>query len=288
MGNTAIANAFEWHWHPDPGVVDGVFVLTLLYFLALGPLKPYLTKEPEEVPRWRIASFLSAQLLLFWAIASPLDQLSEQYLFSAHMLQHVILIYPIPLLWLWGAPRYLLRLPFEMEALRPVVSQLVRPQLAFVIFNLSFYFWHLPAMYEWALRDSKIHFLEHAAFIGGALLIWWPLVHPLKELPRLHPGGQLLYLLAGSIAQIPLFGILVFTSTPIYPTYRNAPRVYDLDPMGDQQLGAIIMKITAMIVMFTALVVIILRWYHIEERRPRKRISTDQSATIASPTLTEG
>jgi putative membrane protein len=239
--------------------------------VAVGPARRYLTST-GSISRWQILSFAVAQILLFLAIASPLDQISEQYLFSAHMLQHVILIYPVPLLWLWGTPDWIWRIPLQMEAFAPIVKFVTRPQVAFILFNFIFYVWHLPPMYEWALRDSKIHFLEHATFMGGALLLWWPLVQPLKELPRFHPGSQLLFLLAGSIAQIPLFGILVFSHDALYPTYRVAPRLFaDIDAMGDQQLGAAIMKITAMIVMFTSLAVIVLRWYYTEERSGKSR-----------------
>jgi putative membrane protein len=184
---------FDWHWHPQPGVIDGVFVLTVLYAVAVGPARRYLTST-GSISRWQILSFAVAQILLFLAIASPLDQISEQYLFSAHMLQHVILIYPVPLLWLWGTPDWIWRIPLQMEAFAPIVKFVTRPQVAFILFNFIFYVWHLPPMYEWALRDSKIHFLEHATFMGGALLLWWPLVQPLKELPRFHPDPPVRYL----------------------------------------------------------------------------------------------
>jgi putative membrane protein len=269
---------YDWHWHPDPGVIDGVFVLSILYALAVGPARRYLAPQ-ESISRWQILSFVTAQILLFLAIASPLDQISEQYLFSAHMLQHVILIYPVPLFWLWGTPAWIWRIPLQMEALAPLVRLVTKPQVAFLLFNLTFYVWHLPPMYEWALRDSKVHFLEHATFMAGAVLLWWPLVQPLKELPRFHPGGQLLFLLAGSIAQIPLFGMLVFSHGALYPTYRNAPRLFaDIDAMGDQQLGAAIMKITAMLVMFISLAVIILRWYYIEERSGKAKRQANLAA----------
>ena len=262
---------FDWHWHPDPGVIDGIVALSVLYALAVGPARSYLAPEGTPFPRWRAASFALGTFLLFLAVASPLDTISEQYLFSAHMLQHVILIYPVALFWLWGTPGWMLRPFFEMEWSAGLARFLTSPVVAFLTFNLLFYVWHLPALYEWALRDSKIHFLEHATFIGGALLMWWPLLRPVPELPRFHPGGQLLYLLAGSIVQIPLFGILCFSKEALYPTYRTAPRLFGVDAVGDQMLGALLMKLTAMAVMFTALAIVFYRWYLEDRGQVRRR-----------------
>lgn len=270
------ARLWDWSYHPDPGVIDGIVVLTLLYILAVGPARRWLA--PQEKFSWlQASSFGLAQLILLFAVASPLDEIAEQYLFSAHMAQHVLLLYPVPLLWLWGIPPWLLRIPFAMEWSAPIARALVRPAVAFVGFNALFYIWHIPGLYEWALRDSKIHFLEHATFMGTSLLLWWPLLQPLPELPRLHPGWKLLYLLGGSIAQMPLLGILVFSQNVFYPTYRNAVRVTELSALSDQQLGAVIMKLSAMVVMFSAMVIIFLRWYYSEEgRRPKARLPQTQ------------
>jgi len=180
---------FDWHWHPDPGIIEGVVALCVLYAVAVGPARNYLAPG-AQLPRWKPYCFGAAMILMLLAVASPLDDIAERYLFSAHMFQHILLIYPVALLWLWGMPDFVLRPLLEMEWSAPVLRVLTKPIVAFVVFNGLFYVWHLPPLYEWALRDSKIHFLEHASFIGGALLMWWPLVRPLPELPVFHPGGH--------------------------------------------------------------------------------------------------
>ena len=260
---------WEWHWHPDPGVIEGLVALTVLYCLALGPARTYLA--PGAVfSRWRAAGFHVGTLLVFWAVASPLDELSERYLFSAHMFQHVILVFPVPVLWLLGTPPWVVKPFLDMDWSAPVLRFFSQPMVALLTFNLVFYAWHIPGLYEWALRDSKIHFLEHATFMGAAMLQWWPLIPPLAVRPRMHYGFQLLYLLAGAILQFPLFFLLAFMNKSFYPTYVSAPRIVQLNPMMDQQLGAIIMKLAAMAVMFISVTVVFGRWYYSETPRRQR------------------
>jgi len=259
-----------FHFHPDPGVIDGLLVLVTLYLLAIGPGRSLLAPG-EPFPRRQAAFFLAGVCVLFLAVATPLDEISERYLFSAHMFQHVLLIYPVAIFWLLGAPAWVLTPLVGMDWSRPLARLLTRPLVTFLVFNGLFYIWHIPALYEWALRDSKIHFLEHASFIGAALLVWWPILSPLSAFPRLNYGGQILYLLAGSIVQIPLFGMLTFAPTVLYPTYRDAPRLLSLTALEDQQLGAVIMKLSAMAFMFGTLVVVFFRWYSEDKARASRR-----------------
>ncbi len=258
---------WQWHWHPDPGVIEGLVALTVLYMLAVGPARQYL--GGEKVSRWKILSFHLGTLLVFLSVATPLDELSELYLFSAHMLQHVVLVFPVPVLWLWGTPSWLVKPFFEMDWSAPVARFLTKPVVAFLTFNFVFYAWHIPGLYEWALRDSKIHFLEHATFMGAAVVQWWPLMAPSNVGTRLHPSWQLLYLLANAIVQFPLFFMLAFTNRVYYPTYIAAPRITNLTPAMDQQLGAIIMKVSGMVVMFIGVILIFGRWYLSETRGRR-------------------
>lgn len=261
---------WTWHWHPDPGVIEGLVALTVLYLVATGPARNYLAPQAPKLPLWRQVCFHLGTLLVFLSVASPLDELSEQYLFSAHMFQHVILVYPVPVLWLWGTPGWLVQPFLDMEWSAPLLRFFTRPLVAFLTYNFVFYAWHIPGLYEWALRDSKIHFLEHAMFMGAALLQWWPLMPPLQVNPRLHDAWQLLYILAGAIVQFPLFFLLAFMHKTYYPTYINAPRIMQLTPDMDQQLGAILMKLAAMVVMFVAVALVFGRWYVRESDRARQ------------------
>jgi putative membrane protein len=96
------------------------------------------------------------------------------------------------------------------------------------------------------------------------MLLWWPIVSAVSQLPRLAPGFQVLYLVALAIGQIPVFAYVTFSSTVLYPTYEMAPRIVPLTPLEDQQLGGILMHTVGMGVLFTTLVVVFQKWNHAE------------------------
>ncbi len=254
----------ELHWHPEPGVLDGIVVLSVLYLIAAGPLRAMLAGKDAPFPRVSALWFFSGVLSLFLAVGTPLDEIGERYLFSVHMVQHVILIYIVPVLLLKGLPGWMLRPLLAMDWSRPLLKFLTHPVVAWFLFNFVFIIWHLPGLYEWALRDPTIHFLEHATFMGVSILMWWPLLSPTAELPRLDYGPQLLYVLAVGIGQIPLFAFLTFSSKVFYPTYRAAVRITSLTPLQDQILGGVVMKLAGMVAMFWALAVIFYHWYQRE------------------------
>ncbi|MBI3924333.1 MAG: cytochrome c oxidase assembly protein [Armatimonadetes bacterium] len=256
----------DWvHWHPDPGVLDGLVVVSLLYAAAVGPLRRWIAPE-EAFPRREACWFYGAVLVLFLAVGTPLDEIGEKYSFAAHMLQHTLLIYPVPVMILLGTPAWILRPLVSLEWSRPLFYFLTRPLVAALLFNVCLILWHLPGLYEWALRDPRIHFLEHASFIGVALLAWWPAIPRLPEFPGLHPGPALLYLLPMGIAQSPLFAFLTFSGEVYYPTYASAPRLWNITPIEDQILGGVLMKVVGMAVMFAAMAVAFYRWHSMEWR----------------------
>jgi putative membrane protein len=144
------------------------------------------------------------------------------------------------------------------------VHGVTHPVLTCTAFTVVFAVWHIPGLYEWALRDRTMHDLEHLSMLGIGCLMWWPLYSPMPRFPRVAPGMQMLYLLALTIGQIPVFAYLTFAQDILYPTYGAAPRIIALSPLEDQQLGGIIMKLASMIALFAALTVAFWRWYQHE------------------------
>lgn len=251
----------------DPGVFDGIMAISVLYLLAVGPARKYLAPE-ERFDKIRCASFFTGVAILILAVATPIDKIGETYLFSMHMFQHVLLIFLMPPFMLWGMPYWLADFMLRTEGLGMVLRFLVKPVVACFLFNFMLAFWHIPAFYELALRDSAVHLLEHILFSGTALLMYWPLVDPARRGAQTHQGIKLLYILAVSIGQLPLFAALTFSTTVFYPTYAAAPRYFaTLSPLDDQILGGAIMKISAIAYMFIGLCVCWYRWYQSEPRR---------------------
>lgn len=255
--------SWHLHWHTEAGLLTDLLLLVLLYGLGVGWLRQRLAPGAAW-PRRQALRFLLGVGLFYSAIASPLDSLGEQFLLSAHMVQHLLLIYPVPLLLLTGVPGWLLRPCLAHPWVAPVVRWVTTPLVALVIFHGTVGLWHIPGLYEWALRDRTVHNVEHLAFLSTAVLLWWPIVSPVAQFPRLSWGAQALYLLAMVIGQMPVFAYVTFASTVLYPTYEAAPRIVPLTALEDQQLGGILMHTAGMGVLFVALVVVFRRWYQAE------------------------
>jgi putative membrane protein len=260
------------HWHTEAALLVSLLLVLLLYGLGVRLLRQRRVSDATLVRR-QTGYFVLALIVLYGAVASPLDALGEQYLFSAHMLQHIILLYPVPMLLLLGMPGGLLRPLLTLPVVAPVVRFFTHPLIAFVAFNLAFAAWHIPGLYEWALRDRTMHNLEHVTFLATAILMWWPLLSPLREYPRLTPGLQTLYLLALSLGQLPVFAYVTFANRVLYPTYETAPRLLPLTPLADQQLGGIIMKIAGMAVLFTMLAIAFWQWYRLDDSLQTPRLA---------------
>ena len=232
------------HWHTEPLLLLLVVGACWCHAMACGPLRPRLAPG-SPYPVGAAVRFHLGVLVAFVAVGSPLDQLGEGYLFSAHMLQHMLLIYVAAPLVVMGLPAelidpWLLRHPRACSALRV----LTHPVVAAVIFNLSFSAWHFPELYEWALRDRTVHIVEHWSMFLPALLLVWPLVSPSRVLPQLGHGRILLYAFALMVADLPLWFALIFDHVqPLYETYRLAPRIAHFDAQEDQVLGAALMKV---------------------------------------------
>ena len=269
--NPAAQAAFswwDWHWHPE--LYAGLLLLAVLYLLFVGPLRGRLVQAELIRPsRWQVVSFMAGVLIMLFALAGPLHELSDNYLFSAHMAQHMIMTLVVPPLLLLGTPGWLLR-PLVAPVMVMKLSRfLTMPLVAFVLFNSVFALWHFPLFYEGALHGHVFHILEHLIFMATAVIVWWPVLSPLPELPRIAYPAQMLYLIFLSISQTPLFAVITFSNDVLYSFYATAPRVWDISPLADQQLGGIIMKVTWLTVFLPAICTVFLRWFYREEKEGR-------------------
>lgn len=261
-----LAGSVWTHWHGHPDAILGLALIEGAYLLGVGPLRERYNLADDVEPR-QIANFTAGILVIFIALSSPIHVLSDNYLFSAHMLQHVLLTLVAPPLLILGMPEWLLR-----PLLRPNLSFRVarittHPIAAFALFNVVFSIWHVPALYETSVNHHSIHIAEHVVFIGTALLMWWPIASTMPELPRISHPMQMAYLFSLSVAQIIVFATITFAKEPLYEFYANAPRISALSPLVDQQLGAIIMKIGGGVFFMTLFIIVFFRWFGHEESR---------------------
>ncbi len=255
-------------WQLDPVLLGGLIALAVSYGLAIGPLRERLAPGTPW-PRARAAVFYGAVVLLYLVEGSPLHDLAERYLFSAHMLQHIAVSYLVAPLLLAGVPTWLLRASLLNRGVRPIARVALHPLVAFAAFSVFFDAWHIPAVYEGALRNTSVHHAEHFLFLLLSLMLWWTVMSPLDELPRPPYLVQLVFLFLLPVAQIPVFGAVTFADTPLYPTYLNAPvRALGMSVMNDQALGGILMKVSGLVAFGIPFIAIFFRWYR-EEMAPR-------------------
>ena len=259
-----LAGPLWTHWHGHPEALLGLAALEGAYLLGVGPLRERYGLAERVEPR-QVATFSLGVLVIFVSLISPLHEMSDKYLFSAHMLQHVLLTLIAPPLLILGTPDWIIRRILRPDWAFRLARLGTHPILAFIAFNFNFSVWHIPALYNISVTNHPVHIGEHLLFIATATLMWWPVVSIMPELPRLSYPLQMVYLFVLSIAQIILFAPLVFSSEPLYQWYIDAPRLWLSSPLVDQQIGAIMMKIGGGLIFGTLIVVAFFRWYGREQ-----------------------
>ncbi len=257
----------DWHLHWD--ITAQLVALEAAYLLAIGPLRRrFVYAEHVRPSRAQALLFTGGVFLIFVAEATPLHEISERFLFSAHMVQHLLLITLAVPMMLVGTPAWLVRPALDHPLLGRLLRWGTRPVVALVLFNGTLALWHLPQLYDWTLWSHNAHVLEHVMFLGTAVLMWWPILSPLPELPRLSYPLQILYLFVQSLGPGVIAALITFSDRVIYPTYGAAPRVTDLSPLADQQLAGLIMKLAGTLVLWLLATVIFFIWANRAEREP--------------------
>lgn len=263
-------------WIFDPVLIGGLFTLALLYFLVTGPLRSrYAPGEPY--PTRQAILFYFAIVLFYLTEASPLHDFAEMYSFSGHMIQHMSLSYLVSPLMLRGTPAWVLRPLVMNRRVLPIMKVMTKPAVALLSFTMLYSLWHLPPIYEGALGNFVLHHIEHLIFFAFAILFWWPIFSPLKELPRLSPWGRIAYLFMAMIAQLPVFTIITFIKTPLYPTYINSPYVFMGDALQDQVLAGALMKAGALISFGIPIATSFFTWY---KESQKGNVYRTRSATL--------
>ncbi len=252
-------------WSTEPTIWLGIALLIALYLLASGPWRSRF-RDSRPVERGQVVWFLSGMLIIWFALVSPLDEMSDQYLFSAHMVQHILLTLVAPPLLLIGTPGWMLCPLMRYDLVKRAARVLIMPVIAFAIFNLDFMIWHVPALYEATLENEAIHIIEHLLFIGTAFLNWWPILSPLPELPRLPYPAQILYLFLDAVPSTVLGAIFIFGSDVMYPAYAAAPRIFGIGALDDQMLGGLIMAMPGGMIYLVVLSIVFFLWLGREER----------------------
>ncbi|TVP48236.1 MAG: cytochrome c oxidase assembly protein [Gemmatimonadales bacterium] len=255
-----------------PSILIGCVYLLGVYWLATGPARRRLGWSDDVRPGFRrAASWTAAVLVIFFSLNGPLHEWADGYLFTAHMVQHLLLMLLMPPLLIWGLPPELIRKALQYRPVLAVGRFLTHPVIAYVAYNVVFIFWHFPHWYNMALMDHTVHIVQHLSFMVVAVMMWWPIMSPVRELVRIPTGPFLM-------AWIFLFGIpgtvvsalITLSNEVLYTWYAAAPRITALSPLDDQRLGGLIMWIPGMLVFWIAITVVFFRWTSYEYRSWRE------------------
>jgi cytochrome c oxidase assembly factor CtaG len=239
-----------YSWSADPDAVVVVPALAVSYAIAvhLFPTRP-----------WRMACFAGSLLLLIAAFVTPLNHLARHYLLSAHLLQNVVIAEWAPALAVLGIPPRLADRAGQIRSVRKLAS----PALALPIWLAVYFAWHVPWLYDTALRhpNTLLH-LEHVSYFAAGAVFWWPVVHG-----RRSSGQKAAYLFAAFVLVSPLGLLLALLPTAIYDFYEAAPRLWGLSPLSDQQIAGVTMAAEQAVVFFFACALYFSRFLREEDAR---------------------
>ena len=242
-------------------MIIGLALLGGLY-VYLGGLKS---------PRRHVASFFGALVVLFLALNGPLHNLSDTYLFSAHMAQHLLLTLVFPPLLLYGTPAHVIRLLLRPRWVMAIARIVTRPLAAGLLFTGPIVIWHAPSLYEAALRHHNLHILQHLVFLTTAVLMWWPVLSPVPELPRAQHLVQMLYLFLLGIPMSVTGALITLSDSVLYRFYATAPRVGGLSPLDDQQIGGLLMWVLGGLMLWIVMTVVWFRYSVWDQRGDAER-----------------
>jgi cytochrome c oxidase assembly factor CtaG len=235
-----------WSWHPAWGEIGLAALLSLAYALAV---------SRHGASRARRIAFGAGIAIALAVVVSPISTIGLHYLLSAHLFQNVALAEWAPALVVLGvSPGMALALSGP-----PVSRALTHPLVALPLWVASYGIWHIPAVYDAALRHDPLLHLEHATYFATGLLLWWPVLQdPPHELPSARRAA---YLLAAFLLASPVGLLLALLPEPIYGFYQAAPRLWDLSALTDQQIAGVIMAGTEAVFFFAAFSFFVLRFF---------------------------
>jgi len=239
-----------------------VAILAGGYWLALTRLGPSHVSPGQAVATRRQVVCFALGVAALWLHADyPIHDIGESYLFSVHMIQHIgFTLVAAPLLLL-GLPVWLVRRLVQPRAVRLVVSKLARPLPAAAVYNLVVVLTHWPVVMQAALNSHPVHLLTHTVIFTAALLMWFPVLNRVPELPTMSYPARMVYLFLQSVIPTVPASFLTFGSRVMYPFYAGAPRALSFSALDDQQLGGALMKIYAGFLLWGVIAAMFFRWY---------------------------
>lgn len=263
---TAVATVQLPGWHPHPDVWLVVVALAGGYLYALRRHGPHQETAGMPAASRRQRTLFLGGVALLWAVSDwPVHDLGD-HLFSFHMVEHLVLALVVAPLLIMGTPAWMARRLVGHRAVFPVLRALTKPLIAFFAFNVVLAAIHWPAVVRLMVTSEPAHIFIHAVLLAVAIIMWTPVLSQLSELPRLRPPVRMLYLFGHSLIPTVPASFLTFGKEPLYGVYAEGPRLWGIDPLTDQAVAGLIMKIGGGLLLWTVIAVIWFRWYGDEQR----------------------
>jgi putative membrane protein len=272
-----IAN--PWRFQPHPEVWLLVVAVLFSYIYAVRVLGPAVVKSGPAITTKQRNAFIAGVLLLWLASDWPVHDIAEEYLYSMHMFQHMVLSYFMPPLILLAIPKWMFDAVLGAGRVRKTFNWLAKPVIAGVLFNAIVMITHIPQIVNRSVSNAPLHYSMHVLLIVTALLVWVPICGPDRKL-HLQSGGKMIYLFLMSVVPTVPAAWLTFAEGAVYKHYDTAVRVWGLSVTTDQQIAGAIMKTGGAIFLWSIVVFLFFK-------RFSAGFSAEQSYRKNSETSTE-
>ena len=248
-----------WPWRWEWSVLLGCGLIAAFYLLALTLWRRRLGADSDRFETGRAAVFLGGLAVVVLSLDGPIHDLSDLYLFSTHMIQHLLLAQVFPPLVLLGLPPWLRSALLRPTAVRSAWGFLGGVPIGFVLYTVVFSIWHVPALYNLMMRDHGFHIVMHLMVMATACMLWWPVLGAEQSERPLSPPAQMLYLFLIGTPMMAVAAIVTFAQAPLYEWYALAPRVWGFPALDDQRLGGLIMWVPGGLFWWGVMSVVFLR-----------------------------
>jgi putative membrane protein len=274
---------YTWHLHPD--VITLCIGLLVAYWYAVTIWRPHLP-DAGRVKRRQVAYYVTGVAVIYTAGGTPLHDLSEEWLLSAHMLQHLLFSLVAAPLLLAGVPTWLWEALLLRKVVYPVAKVVLHPLVTIAFFNAVIVITHLPEAMNFTLNHHWFHFCVHVLIVSSSLMMWFPIITNVPRLPHLTYPFQMAYLFIQSLIPSVVGSFITFSTSPVYSFYERAPRLWGMSAVTDQQIGALVMKLVGSLILWAFIGVAFFKWYKREEDESKGLALADVEVELQQMGLT--
>ncbi len=269
----------QLHWTFDPLQLLSIALIVAIYVWRFRAARREAGGRGAGWPQ--ALAFTASMLLLMTATISPVATLGDDYIFSGHMVQHILLGDLAPLFLLLSLSRVIMRpATRRLVGLERRLGRFSHPITFIVAWLALVYVWHIPALYNAALENPLAHGLEHATFFTAGTLLWWPLIQPVPMRHKLTGMQGLLYVFAAK-ATLGVLGLyLTWSSSAAFSYYESVPRIWDLTPVSDQNVGGAIMMVEQALVLLSVFFLLFIRMLTQSEEADLRRERLEDAQSV--------